>query len=77
MRSLALLLIAVTGCSVDRGKCLESHEETVLVPQYMTTCTNGVCTMRLMYFLPIPTTRCDRWEYPEGRPKPQGQHHEQ
>lgn len=68
MKAAILLTAAFTfGCSVDRGACLKSHETIVLIPQYMTTCNNGVCTMRLTYFLPITQSICDQWEFPEGK----------
>lgn len=65
---LCLLVLVSSGC-VDKGRCLEQHTQLVLVPQYMTTCSNNVCSMRLMYFMPVNTVVCDRYEFPDGRPE--------
>ena len=54
----------VAGC-IDKGACLSSHQDTVLIPQYMTICdANGMCTMQFMYSQPVEQTMCDKWEFP-------------
>ena len=70
MRVLAAVLL-LAGCSGDRGACLKSERVTQIYPQYITTCVSGVCTMRLSHMLPLTTTVCRAWEYPDGRPTPQ------
>ena len=70
MRYLLLLPLILTGCNVDRGKCLASHTQPAwiqLIP--MTNCVNNSCTTTLMPIVHPKQEVCDKWEFPEGRPK--------
>lgn len=60
-----LAILALSGC-VDRGECLSSHSETVLIPQYIYG-SNG--EIQVMWYAPSEQTVCDRWEFPDGRPE--------
>lgn len=72
----AVACVLLVGCSVefeyqvDHGQCLAAHNDVTLIPQYMPICdSKGICTMQFSHFLPITTEVCDRWEFPEGRPR--------
>lgn len=73
MRVLLLLLVLlVTGCGPDRGRCLASHNEVIHVPEhcYMTPLTFGEITIYTWTCDPAynyTKTVCDRWEFPNGR----------
>ena len=65
-----LLLVACGGTHLDRGVITAktdtpAHDETVLVPQYMTTCTMvgkvEECLPHLTYFLPITEHHDEQW----------------
>jgi len=60
---LSLLALLVWGVlsAPDLGRCLENHEKFSLMPM------PGPNNTTLL--MPTWTTVCDRWEYPEGKPK--------
>jgi hypothetical protein len=64
-----VIVAIIQDAMIDRGQCLASHHEMVMVPQYTTVCTGKSCTMTLAYFLPVNELICDQWEFPNGRPK--------
>jgi hypothetical protein len=66
--SLAACDLKPGGPREDYGACLKSHEDTTLIPQYMTTCSGSpsICTPQLVYFLPVTSTVCDERQYPKG-----------
>lgn len=60
----------ITTPPLDRGYVTEkdftpAHDTTVLIPQYITTCStiNNItsCNQQLTHFLPITTHHPDRW----------------
>lgn len=59
-----------TYFNVDRGQCLASHTETVEGYYYTTYIQSGSVSVPIMnYSPPYDVEVCDRWEFPEGRPK--------
>lgn len=60
-----MLLAALSGC-VDRGQCLHAHYEESGYWNYIYG-TN----MQLMgmYWVDTSGNVCDRWEFPDGKPK--------
>lgn len=65
---LLCFMLMLAGC-VDKGACLKSHKELVLVPIYTTTCNGSSCMMTLITMIPSEVDHCDLWEFPDGKPK--------
>ena len=66
---LAVLAVAalLSSCAhPDRGRCLESHLETHYHPTAVFLGGFGGYTHE---YIPSEDPECDRWEYPDGRPK--------
>lgn len=57
---LLLILLAIIVSNVDRGQCLASHDEPLM---------QMVPIGQIMIPMFTTQTVCDRWEFPEGRPK--------
>jgi hypothetical protein len=67
---LLLLCLGLTGCVLDRGRCLHSHHvhedaRVVVLPEY---------NIALKVTLPVTHVYperdydvCDRWEFPQGK----------
>lgn len=69
------LILVLAGCAPDRGACLASHPEhsdgymlPVMTPVWGSSGTVSYTTT-LTYIPPSDYDQCDRWEFPEGRPK--------
>jgi hypothetical protein len=68
--ALALTSLALLSSCIDRGRCLESHvvhhPETFWIEfQHI-----GTVNMPVTHVIPAhDETVCDRWEFPNGRPK--------
>ncbi len=58
-----ILLLILSACSTDRGRCLRSHTETHI--RTNPVFTGGTVTMETV---PETITVCDQWEYPDGKP---------
>lgn len=55
----AAALLALTGCSSDEHKgetCVQSHDESVLMPV-----TNYVGKVPVTTYIPVTQTVCDKW----------------
>ncbi len=73
MRIAIAAVIVLAACTpVDRGRCLQSHIRPAWMQMMpMTSCSGNPLRCRSQ-IVPIyhPETRiCDRWEFPEGKPK--------
>ncbi|WGD31669.1 hypothetical protein AncyloWKF20_07575 [Ancylobacter sp. WKF20] len=64
LAAVGALAALLAGCK-DYGRCLSSHDETVIVLMPM-----AVGNMTTYYPMPVTNTVCDQWEYPEGREQP-------
>lgn len=66
--AMAALILTVTGCTgkpVDHGRCLEEREIGPWV-QMQPTMMGGK-TLTMIPIVHPAYTKCDRWEFPEGR----------
>lgn len=72
-----LSCVALAACAVDRGACQASHMEHQ--DGYMTSDAMSFDGGKTTTFMPrwVPDsdwTVCDKWEFPNGRPKEAASH---
>lgn len=66
---LLLSCISLAACA-DKGKCLQSHTERVDGYYYTTFIMSGQTMIPITHYSPpYDKTVCDRWEFPDGKPK--------